>query len=87
MIFAQIYQLNGWGQYGIQGSIVNVPISVDKMQIILPQPTTCESTIVVCIKRKIKYKSPYFFGYVQCKNVMKTLHDLCDAPLIKKQKC
>jgi hypothetical protein len=24
------------------------------MQIILPWPTTCESTIVVCIKRKIK---------------------------------
>ncbi len=54
MTFAQIYQLNGWGQYGIQGSIVNVPTNVDKMQIILPWPTTCESTIVVCIKRKIK---------------------------------
>jgi hypothetical protein len=36
MTFAQIYQLNGWGQYGIQGSIVNVPTNVDKMQIILP---------------------------------------------------
>ncbi len=87
MTFAQIYQLNGWGQYGIQGSIVNVPISVDKMQIILPRPTTCESTIMVCIKRKIKYKSPYLSGYVQAKIVMKALHDLCDTPLYKEEKC
>jgi hypothetical protein len=41
MTFAQIYQLNGWGQYGIRGSIVNVLANVDKMQIILPRPTTC----------------------------------------------
>jgi len=40
MTFAQIYQLNGWGQYGIWGSIVNVPANVNKMQIILPQRTT-----------------------------------------------
>jgi len=39
MTFAQIYQLNGWGQYGIWGSIVNVPANVNKMQIILPQHT------------------------------------------------
>jgi hypothetical protein len=86
MTFAQIYQLNGWGQYGIQGSIVNVLISVDKMQIILPRPTTCESTIVVCIKRKIKYKSLYLSSYVRPRIVMKALHDLCDTPLYKEAK-
>jgi hypothetical protein len=40
----------------------------------------CESTIVVCIKRKLEYKSPYLSSYVRPKIVMKTLHDLCDTP-------
>ncbi len=56
------YQLNGWGQCDIQGNIVNVPTNVDKIQIILFRLTTCESTIVVCGRRKLKYKS--FYSYL-----------------------
>lgn len=55
------YQLNGWDQCDIQGNIVNVPKNVDKIQIILFRLTTCESTIVVCVRRKLKYKSLYSY--------------------------
>jgi hypothetical protein len=86
MAFAQIYQLNGQSQYGIQASIVNILANVDKMQTIIPQPTTCESIIVICIKNKLEYKSPYLSSYVQPKVIMKTLHDFCHTPIYKEAK-
>jgi hypothetical protein len=59
MAFAYIFQLNDWGQYDIRGSVINVPTNLDKIQTILPQPTTCESTMALCIKRKLEFKFPY----------------------------
>ncbi len=37
MAFTQIFQLNGWGQYGNQGSVINFPTNLHKIQTILPQ--------------------------------------------------
>jgi hypothetical protein len=34
--FAQIFQLKGYGQYELHGSIVNLPKNLDLVQIILP---------------------------------------------------
>jgi hypothetical protein len=35
--FTQIFQLQGYGQYGLHGSIVNVPTNWNIVQIVLPQ--------------------------------------------------
>jgi hypothetical protein len=35
--FAQIFQLQGYGQYGLHGSIVNVPTNLNIIQTILPR--------------------------------------------------
>ncbi len=36
LIFAQIYKLQGYGQYKIHGNVINVPTNVDQTQSILP---------------------------------------------------
>jgi hypothetical protein len=64
--------------------VINVPTNLDKIQTILPRPTTCESTIATCIKRKLEFKSPYLSSYVRPKFVMKALHDLCNTPFYKE---
>ncbi len=35
--FAQIFQLQGYGQYELHGSIVNVPTNLNVIQTILPR--------------------------------------------------
>jgi hypothetical protein len=35
--FAQIYKLEGYGQYKMHGSVFNVPVNVDQIQSILPR--------------------------------------------------
>jgi hypothetical protein len=51
LAFAQIYQLKGYGQYGIRGSIVNVPANLDLIQNVLPRLPHDSSIIVVYLKR------------------------------------
>jgi hypothetical protein len=36
LTFTKIFQLKGYGQYGMHGSIVNVPTNLDLVQTILP---------------------------------------------------
>jgi hypothetical protein len=36
LAFAQIFQLKGYGQYGMHGSIINVPTNFNLVQILLP---------------------------------------------------
>jgi hypothetical protein len=81
LAFAQIYQLKGYGQYGIRGSIVNVPTNLDLIQNLLPQLPHDSSIIVVYLKRKLEYKSIYMSGFVCLNIVMKALFDLCKTPL------
>jgi hypothetical protein len=81
LAFAQIYQLKGYGQYGIRGSIVNVPANLDLIQNVLPRLPHDSSIIVVYLKRKLEYKSIYMSGFVRPNIVMKALFDLCKTPL------
>lgn len=41
---------------------------------------------MVCIERKLEYKSPYFLGYVQPKVIMKALHDCYNTLIYKEAK-
>jgi hypothetical protein len=71
LAFAQIYQLKGYGQYGIHGSIVNVLVNLDLIQNVLPQLPHDSSIIVVYLKRKLEFKSIYMFRFVRPNIVMK----------------
>jgi hypothetical protein len=83
LVFAQIYQLKGYGQYGMRGSIVNVPTNLDLVQNILPRLPHDSSTIIVYLKRKLEYKSIYMSRFVHPNVVMKALYTLCNTPLYK----
>jgi hypothetical protein len=47
LVFAQNYQLWGYGQYGMHGSIVNVPTNFNLIQDILPWMPYDDSSIFV----------------------------------------
>ncbi len=53
LAFAQIFQLKGYGQYGMHGSIVNVPTNLDLVQIILPRSPYDDGSILVFLKIKL----------------------------------
>jgi hypothetical protein len=36
LTFTQIFQLHGYGQYGVHGNIVNVPMNLNIIHIVLP---------------------------------------------------
>jgi hypothetical protein len=57
--FAQIYKLQGYGQYKMHGSVINVPTNVDQIQSILPHLPHDGATIGVFLKICLEYKSPY----------------------------
>jgi hypothetical protein len=71
--FAQLFQLQGYEQYGMCGNIVNVPTNFNLMQNILPRMSYDDFSIAIFLKKKIEYKSIYMLGYIHPNIVMKTL--------------
>jgi hypothetical protein len=51
LAFAQIWQLQGCGQYNIKGSSINVPSNIDSTQSILPHIFHDETTIGLSLKK------------------------------------
>jgi hypothetical protein len=52
LALAQIFQLQGCGQYGLRGSIVNVPTNLNIIQIVLPWMSYEDYSISIFLKRK-----------------------------------
>jgi len=73
LAFAQIFQLKGYGQYEMHGSIVNIPKKLDMVQIILPRLLYDDSSNLVFLKIKLEYKTIYIIGYVYLNIVIKAL--------------
>jgi hypothetical protein len=48
--FAQIYKLQGYMQYNMHGSVMNVPTNVDQIKSILPRSSNDGATIGVFLK-------------------------------------
>jgi hypothetical protein len=71
--FTQIFQLQGYEQYGMSGNIVNVPTNLNLMQDILPRMSYDDFSIAMFLNRKLEYKSIYMLGYIFPNIVMKTL--------------
>jgi hypothetical protein len=51
LTFAQIWQLQGYGQCNIKRSIINVPSNINYTQSILPRLLHDEATINLSLKR------------------------------------
>jgi hypothetical protein len=82
-------QIRPWGykrpQMGLTGSIINVPVQLDVVQKALPQFISNTMTIVVALKRRLRYKNAYQTGKVCVHVVMKALKELCSRALYKAQ--
>jgi hypothetical protein len=52
-MFAQIWQVEGYDQYNIWGSIINVQANVNKTQSILPHVLDDEATIGIILKHRL----------------------------------
>jgi hypothetical protein len=81
--FAQIYKLQGYGQYNMHGSVINVPENVDQIQSILPHLSHDGAIIRVFLKRCLEYKSTYMSRNVCPNMVMVALRYLIETPLNK----
>jgi hypothetical protein len=86
LTFVQIWQLQGYGQYNIKGSIINVPSNINSTQSILPCLLHHEATIGLSLKRQMEYKSPYLIGNVHLNLIMLALHDLLNTPLYENSR-
>jgi hypothetical protein len=60
----QIWQVEGYGQFKICGSIINVQANVNITQFILPHMLNDEATIALILKHGLEYKSPYLLGNI-----------------------
>ncbi len=83
LAFAQIWQLQGYGQYSIKGIIINVPINVNFTQSILPCLPHDDATIGLSLKRWMEYKSPYLTSNIHPNLIMTTLQHLLNTSLYK----
>jgi hypothetical protein len=70
-------------QMGLTGSIINVHVQLDVVQKALPQFISDTMTIVVAMKRCMRYKNSYQTGKVCVHDVMKELKELCSRALYK----
>jgi hypothetical protein len=84
LAFAQIWQLQGHGQYIIKRSIINVPTNVNFTQSILPYLPHNDATIGLSLKRWMEYKSQYLTSNVHPNLIMTTLHDFLNTPFYGK---
>ncbi len=53
--FAQIFWLQGYEQYRIRESVVNVPTNLNLVQNVLPHMPYDDLSIIMLLKRKLKY--------------------------------
>jgi hypothetical protein len=83
LAFAQIWQLQGYGQYNIKGSIINVSINVNFTQSILLHLRHDEIIIGSSLKVHIEYKLSYVTNNVCPNLIMTALHGLFNMTLYK----
>jgi hypothetical protein len=86
LTFAQIWQLQGYGQYNIKGSIINVPSNINFTQSILPCLPHDETKIGLSLKRRMEYKSPYLTSNVHLNLIMLALHDVLNTLLYENSR-
>jgi hypothetical protein len=73
LTFAQMFQLQRHGQYGLHGSIVNVLTNLNIIQTILPCMPYEDHIIFVFFKKIIEYKSIYMFWLCLTKHSNKNI--------------
>ncbi|XP_076298854.1 uncharacterized protein LOC143217964 isoform X2 [Lasioglossum baleicum] len=83
--FMQIKRLRHvYGQRGIYGQVINVPVAVDTMVNSLPRNINDDHCVYVHIKHKKIHKSRFLHGLVNKRTIKEWLHYLVSTPLYKK---
>ncbi len=82
LAFAQICKLSSYGEYKMNGIVINVCKNVNKTQSILPHLPHDETIMCVYLKKHFEYKSHYMLGNVCPNMVMITIQDLIETPKI-----
>ncbi len=85
LAFAHIFQLWRCGQYGMHGSIMNVPSNLKLIQNVLPWMPYDDSSISNFSKGKLEYKFIYISSYVCPNMVMKTFKKIINFFYIQMQ--
>lgn len=70
-----------YGQYGIYGQIINVPVEVNTMVNMLPRNIEDDHCFYVHIKKKLIHKTSYVHGLINKRNVKEWLQYLVQTPL------
>jgi hypothetical protein len=71
------------GQLGLNGSVVNVPVSVDNMVSMLPRQMSDTQTIQIKLMRQMKLKTPYIYETVRPGLIYNAVVFLSKTPLYK----
>jgi hypothetical protein len=79
--FAQIWQVQWYGQYKTWSNIINVLANVNKTQFILPCMPNDETTTGFILKCRLEYKSLYLSWNIKPNQVMLTLKNLMKIAL------
>jgi len=58
------FQLQKYGQYGMHGSIIDVPTNLRLIQNVMPQMPYDDSSISIFSKGKLEYKFIYIYIYI-----------------------
>ena len=82
--FAQIRKL-GYkrAQLGLTGTIINVPVDLDKIQSMYPRNLDSTTTISIMLKMKLEYRNTFLAGNIHSKLVVTALTDLYKTKLYK----
>jgi hypothetical protein len=78
--FANIFQLKAYGQYGLHGSVINIPTNLNAVQLVLPWKPSADYIIAFFIFKKLKYKSTCMSSYVPPNIMIEMLEEVCKTP-------
>jgi len=71
--FAEICQVQGYGQFKMHGSVINVPSNLNIIQSVLPRLSNDETTSGLIIKNELEYNSFHTFSNIQPNQIMYAL--------------
>jgi hypothetical protein len=81
LAFTQIFQLKGYGQYGMHGNIIHVVTNLNLVWTIWPWSHIWWQFNCKIFGKKLEYKSIYMLSYVLLNIMIKALKALCENPL------
>jgi len=73
------FQLKAYGQYGLHGSVINIPTNLNVVQLVSSWMSSADY-IIAFFNFKAKYKSTCMSSYVPPNIMIKMLEEVCKTP-------